>query len=141
MGSTRHNMVRTEETERYKLTLLEVEDEIKNNELVKEFEDQPTVRVEGEEMVLIVFLPLVADRNGSPVILGKLKPETRHVVLAVTDQPPEMIPVISHIIHSVKAEAHMMGLEFTLLNDQVKEMANRAGKMKGKQYPGKSGLS
>ena len=108
-------MVRTEETARYKLTLVEGEDEIKNNELVKEFEDQPRVRVEGEEVVLIGFLPLVADQNGTPVIYGKLKPETRHVVLAVTDQPPELIPVISHIVHSFKAEAHMMGLEFTLL--------------------------
>lgn len=134
-------MVRTEETDRYKLTLLEGEDEIKNNELVKEFEDQPTVRVEGEEVVLIGFMPLVADRNGTPVIYGKLKLETRHVLLAVTDQPPELIPVIGHIIHSVKAEAHMMGLEFTLLNDQVKEMAKRAGEIKGKQDPGKAGLS
>ena len=134
-------MVRSEETDRYKLTLLEGEDEIENNELVKEFEDQPTVRVEGEEVVLIGFLPLEADQNGTPVIYSKLKPEIRHVVLAVTDQPPELIPIISHIIHSFKAEVDMMGLEFTLLNDQVKEMAKRAGEMKGKQDPGKAGLS
>lgn len=134
-------MVRTEETDRYKLTLLEGEDEIKNNELVKEFKDQPTIRVEGEEIALIGFLPLIADQNGTPVIYGKLKLETRHVLLAVTDQPPELIPVISHIIHSVKAEAHIMGIEFTLLNDQVREMAKRAGEMKGKQDPGKAGLS
>ena len=132
-------MVRTEETDRYKLTLLEGEDEIKN--MVKEFEDQPTVRVEGEEMVLIGFWPLVADRNGTPVIYGKLKPETRHVVLAVTDQPPAPILVISNIIRAVQAEAHVMGFEFTLLNDQVKEMAKRAEVLKGKQNPGKAGLN
>ena len=59
----------------------------------------------------------------------------------VTDQPPAPILVISNIIRAVQAEAHVMGFEFTLLNDQVKEMAKRAEVLKGKQNPGKAGLN